>query len=281
MAESIRFIHLTDLHIVHPDHPTPKIHSDTSANLRAVVAQIAAMEPPPSFVAVSGDLTNHGDVESFRALRELMAPLNVPVLYALGNHDSRAGFYAGLLGRDVSPDTLYDHEAVIDGVHIVTLDTSRRGRVGGSLDEAQLAFLDAALDRHPDLKKLVMFHHGPSLDLDPVMEWESLRIADTERLAQVVKGRNVAGILTGHLHMDRVAHWHGIPVVLGMSLHCAMDPLNVGHGGFRMVSGTSFTLCELRNSGLTVTFAPQPSERSEKSVFTLEQLRAYEASLAA
>ena len=75
------------------------------------------------------------------------------------------------------------------------------------------------------------------------------------------------------------AHWHGIPVVLGMSLHCALDPLHMGDG-IRMVSGTSFTLCELRPSGLTVTFAPQPSERIEKTTYTLDQLRAYEAALA-
>jgi Icc protein len=280
MAESIRFIHLTDLHVVHPDHPAPKVHSDTNANVRAAIAQINALAPRPAFVAVSGDLTNHGDVDSFRTLRDLMAPLAVPVLYALGNHDSRPGFYQGLLGRDDAPDAPYDHEAVIGGAHVITLDTSRRGRIGGSLDEAQFAFLAAALDRHPGLPKLLMLHHGPSLDLDPAGEWESLRVADTLRLAEVVRDRNVAGMLSGHLHLDRVAHWHGIPVILGMSLHCALDPLHAGDG-IRMVSGTSFTLCELRPSGLTVTFAPQPSDRAERTTYTLDQLRAHEAAMAA
>jgi Icc protein len=278
MEPTVRFIHLTDLHIVHPGHADPKLKSDTSENLRAVRALIEQMDPPPAFIAVSGDLTNHGDVDSFRTLRELMDGIGAPVLYALGNHDSRAGFYQGMLDRTEDLDEPYNHETVIDGVHIITLDSTRRGRIGGYFAEGQLEYLAEALDNHPDLPKLLMFHHGPSLDLDPAGEWECLSIADSNELADVIDGYDVVGMLTGHLHMDRVANWHGVPVILGMSLHCALDPLYSGDG-IRSVSGVSFTVCDLRPSGLSVTFSPLPSDRQEVSVTTMEQLRAYEAAL--
>ena len=281
MAEkSVRFVHLTDLHIVHADHADPRVKSDTTANLLAARAQIEAMDPPPAFIAVSGDLTNHGDVESFRTLRAAMDGIGVPVLYALGNHDSRAGFYQGMLDRTDDLNEPYNHEAVIEGIHIITLDSTVRGRIGGFFADGQLDFLADALESHPDLPKLLMFHHGPNLDLDPSGEWESLNIADTERLAEVIEGYDIVGMLTGHLHMDRVAQWYGVPVILGMSLHCALDPLYSGEG-IRTVNGTSLTICELRPSGLTVTFSPLPSDRAELSITTMADLRAYEEALSA
>lgn len=279
MFKSVRFIHLTDLHIVHDDHPDPRLRSDTTENVRAVRVLIEAMQPAPSFIAISGDLTNHGDAESFRTLRSLMDGIGIPVLYALGNHDKRPGFYEGMFGRTTDADAPYNHEAVIDGVHIITLDSTMRGRIGGAFAEGQLDYLAAALTRNPELPKLLMFHHGPSLDLDPDGEWESLSVADTQRLAEVIKGHEIVGMLTGHLHMDRVAHWQGVPVILGMSLHYALDPLYQGDG-IRGVTGTSFTVCDLRPSGLSVTFSPLPSDRQEVSRHTLEDLRAYEAALA-
>lgn len=280
MRDSIRFLHLTDLHIVHADHANPRLKSDTTANLIAARRMIEAMSPAPAFIAISGDLTNHGDAESFRTLRRLMDGIGIPVFYALGNHDSRRGYYEGMLDRTEDLNAPLNYDVVVAGVHLITLDSTVRGNIGGAFAEDQLAFLAAALDRHAELPKLLMLHHGPSLDLDPAGEWESLRIADTHGLAQTMAGHKIAGILSGHLHTDRVAHWHGVPIVLGMSLHCALDPLYVGDG-IRVLEGSSIGVCDLRPSGLTVTFCPLPSDRRELAVTTTADLRAYEEALRA
>ncbi len=278
MAKPIHFVHITDLHIVHGDHPEPAVRSDTEATLRTVRAQIEAMAPRPSFVAVSGDLTNHGDVESFQLLRSIMEGLPIPVIYGLGNHDSRPGFYAGMGIATNDPTAPYDHDVAIDGLHVITLDTSEPYRIGGTLEDGQFEFLADALDRHPGLPKLIIMHHAPALDFEPDWEWESLSFTATERLAALLPNRGVIGILSGHIHQDRAGLWHGIPLFVGMGQHCAVDPLFAGEG-IRSVSGTSISLGTLRDSGLTITYAPHASARTEVGGHTLETLRAYEARL--
>lgn len=134
------FLHLTDLHISAPEPVDADLQSDTTATLHTVRGMIDGMATPPAFILVSGDLTNHGDLASYQTLRGLMADLPVPVVYALGNHDTREGFYAGMLDRSNMRDASYDHEAVIDGVHVITLDTSRPDKIGGDLDDAQFGF---------------------------------------------------------------------------------------------------------------------------------------------
>lgn len=269
----VQFVQITDLHISDPGLNDEGLHSDTTATLAAIRDTILAMDPAPAFILATGDLTNHGDVASFRALKALMEPVAIPVVWTLGNHDTRPGFREGFLGETPSEATV-DSEMVLSGVHVIALDTSEPGRIGGTLEPRQFAFLEAALDRHPDLPKVIAMHHAPNLDLDPDWEWESLTIADTLRLAETLRGRNVAGIFAGHIHQDRVSHWHGIPVVVGMGQHAAIDILHTG--GLRLVAGASFALATLRPSGLTVNFLPLPSDRREIGRYDFDRLREWE-----
>lgn len=271
MTGETTFIHLTDLHVGTPDDP--HLFSDTLTTLQAVLDLVATVEPKPSFVVASGDLTNRGDAASFRVLREVMAQVDVPVVYALGNHDTRPGFYAGMLDRDTDLDAPYDHDTVIDGIHIVTLDSSTPGQIPGSITPDQFAWLAEALDRHPELPKLIVSHHPPALgDEADWAHWRSIDFDQSQELARLLRGRNVVGILSGHIHHDRVSVWHGIPVIVGTGQHAATDILRTDV--LRMVRGASFGLGTIRRSGLTMAFVPMPSDRAELNVYPLELLRA-------
>lgn len=286
MSENLTFVHLTDLHVGNPAVPDDHLHSDTSTTLATILTEIKTLVPQPRFIVASGDLTNRGDVGSYENLKRILAEaeLTMPVLFALGNHDRRDGFYPAMLGQTDNVDAPYDHAQVIDGVHIIVLDSSVPNKIGGSFEPGQLDWLKAQLDAHADLPKLLVMHHAPSLDADPSMEWESMSIADTEELRKAVTGKNVIGILSGHIHFDRVSNWHGIPVVVGIGQHAATDVTWL-HEGLRMLSGASYAIGTLRPSGLSITFAPQPAERRELHSFTFagmsEMLKKYEASLVA
>ncbi|WP_449394323.1 metallophosphoesterase [Devosia riboflavina] len=281
MSEAVTFIHLTDLHVGNPAVPDDHLFSDTTTTLSRILAEVKTLVPQPKFIVASGDLTNRGDEGSYENLKSLIAAsgLDMPVLFALGNHDRRDGFYPAMLGRTDNIDAPYDHAQVIDGIHVIVLDSSVPSKIGGSFEPGQLDWLKTELEAHADLPKLLVMHHAPALDANPDMEWESLSIADTESLRQAVEGKNVIGILSGHIHFDRVSNWFGIPVVVGIGQHAATDVTWL-HEGLRMLSGASYAIGTLRPSGLSITFAPQPAERRELTSFTwvgmAEMLKKYE-----
>ncbi len=265
MKENLTFVHLTDLHLNAPGVVDDHLHSDTTATLQTILAQVQALRPSPAFIIASGDLTNRGDVASYLELKRIFAEAAIacPVIWAIGNHDTRPGFYEGMLGRSEDAMAPYFHDEVVAGIHVITLDTSIPGQTGGNIEPEQFAWLKERLDAHPEYRKLIVMHHGPGLDEDdPSMEWESITYADTRRLRDLLKPYDVLGILSGHLHYDRVADWYGIPVVMGIGQHAAIDPLWL-HEGIRMVEATSFAIGTIRPSGLTVSFAPLPATRRE------------------
>lgn len=77
---------ITDLHI---RPPGKKAYSrvDTNAMLVAAVATIEALPRKPAAVIATGDLTDCGLPAEYKALRELLEPLSMPVYLVPGNHD--------------------------------------------------------------------------------------------------------------------------------------------------------------------------------------------------
>lgn len=278
--DEITFIHITDLHIGNPAVPDDHLFSDTSATLKRVLELIASMDRAPQFIIASGDLTNKGDAESFRQLKSIMAATDLPVVYALGNHDTRPGFYEGMLGQLTDMDAPYDHDQILSGVHIITLDTTTPGQIGGTIEPEQFNWLERTLGEHADLPKLIVAHHAPALgDTPPWDHWRTIEFGQSQRLADMLKGHNVFGILSGHIHHDRFSVWHGIPVIVGMGQHAATDILTTDV--LRMVEGASFGIGTVRRSGLTVALVPLPQTRSELNRCDLKLLRArQEAALA-
>ncbi len=262
MTNEVRFIHLTDLHIGHPTESDPHLYSDTSGTLRQVLGMVKLIEPRPSFIVASGDLTNRGCPDSFRALKALFADVDIPILFALGNHDTRPGYHKGMHDRNEGLEDALFYDRVIDGVHILVLDSSQPGKISGQIAEEQFAWLAMTLDAHPELPKLLVSHHPPALGSAPDWDsWRTIEFNQSQRLAELLKGRNILGILSGHIHHDRVSVWHGIPVIVGTGHHAATDILHTE--GLRMVSAASFGLGTVRQSGMTIAFVPLPATRAE------------------
>ncbi len=254
-----RFVHLTDIHLSDPQVEDPDLSSDTTARLDLVIGLIGAMDPAPDFVAVSGDLTNRGDPESYALLAQALTGFEVPLVMALGNHDDRAAFRAEFGPDCASPDAPFFHHLRLGDVHVIALDSLIPGRIGGAIDPAQFDMLASALAEHPDCRKLILCHHPPHSPRPGTLAWESLSPEDTDRLGDVLSGHDVAAVLCGHVHADRVLHWRGMPVVISTGLHNSISALETHDTVFD--DGAGFAICDVFATGLDVTFVPVAPER--------------------
>lgn len=196
--------------------------------LDAVVRSLLAARPAPDLVLVTGDLTEHGDVDSYRQLRDAFAPLGCRVHYALGNHDLRAGFV------EVWPDRFNDGflQYTLDApsLRCIVLDTLEEGRHGGAFCERRGAWLSARLAEASHKPTLLLLHHPPAplgidwIDCGPDEPWIA-------RLAAALEGqRQVIGLLAGHVHRVIASTWRGLPLIVcpssGAGLALDLTPID-------------------------------------------------------
>jgi len=141
-AEPFLLAQLSDPHVDDDDNRHALALSDA-------VRSVAALDPAPGAVLVSGDLTEHGSASEYRRVRELLTALTMPVHVLAGNHDDRAALRdsfplpPALAG---APSDDYRYVARCGPLRLVGCDTTRPGRDDGEFGADRLAWLDVELD---------------------------------------------------------------------------------------------------------------------------------------
>ena len=99
----------------------------------------------------------------------------------------------------------------VDGLRIIALDTSVPGYHHGELSDDQLTWLAAELATPAEHGTLIALHHPP-LPLPMLRAAELIELLEQDRLAAVIEGSDVRGILAGHLHFSTYSLFAGVPV---------------------------------------------------------------------
>ncbi|MAP64480.1 MAG: phosphodiesterase [Microbacterium sp.] len=230
-------LHLSDTHLRAPgDRLFDAI--DGAERMTRTLEKIIASGVRPDALVFTGDLADLGEPDAYTRLRDLVEPaaaaLGARVLWVMGNHDDRAEFRARLLDDLRGDTTPFDRVDELDGLRIVTLDSTVPGQHHGEVSEAQRNWLREVLAEPAPLGTVLAMHHPPVpavLDLAATVE-----LRDQRRLAEVVRGTDVRAIIAGHLHYSTFATFAGVPVSVASSTCYAQD-LTVPVGGTRPQDG--------------------------------------------
>ncbi len=189
---------ITDLHIGF-DRDNP--HELNVRRLNMVIDQLNAMRPKPSLLMVTGDLVERGDdIDAYRHMVALVGRWEGPVLWAIGNHDSREGFRQLLPAVPTDKHGFVQYELDHGGVRWIVLDTLDPGRHGGMICEQRAAWLKARLRERKDTPTILVLHHPP---VDTGIDWMSALSCEVwvQRLEAVVRpAKQVVGMISGHVH---------------------------------------------------------------------------------
>lgn len=205
-AERLLIAQITDVHLGFDQGNADEFNR---RRLNRALEALAAMQPRPNLLLITGDLAEEGDDEvSYRQLSEALSGLPFPVHMAMGNHDSRAPF---LRVFPQAPHAGGFVQYAIDDLplRILVLDTLEEGRHGGGFCEARAAWLTERLAEAPDRPTLIALHHPP---IDTGLSWmtEDPAAPWVERLRDVVEPHgNIVALVAGHLHRAVVTRWAG------------------------------------------------------------------------
>jgi Icc protein len=182
------------------------------SRLAATVAAWVATGQRCDLILLTGDITDDASPAACRTVRELLMPLDAPVLALPGNHDD-----AAVVGAELG----FAGHAEVGAWRVVTVDSSIPGQIAGAVDATEVA---TRLDRLDTRPTLLAIHHPPrSRSTHP---WFQLAGADP-LLAALANRPHVRAIAAGHLHDAVELRPERGPVVVG----CPSTLVTIVHDG--------------------------------------------------
>jgi len=207
-------------------------------HLRRALHQLERSIARPEALVFTGDLADLGEPDAYVRLREIVEPaaerMGAQLIWVMGNHDEREDYSRLLFDEPPSgepQDRVYD----VNGLRIISFDTSVPGYHHGEITDDQLAWLaDVLATPAPDGTLLAM-HHPPIPT--PLLEaMGMLELRDQHRLEEVVRGSDVRAVLAGHLHYSTHSTFAGVPVSVAAATCYTLDLSAEG----RLLSGVDF-----------------------------------------
>lgn len=249
-------LHMSDTHLLAGDRRLYNI-VDSAERLQTLFERLEASGARPEAIVFTGDLADHGEAEAYARLRSIVDPaaerLGARIIWVMGNHDNRENFRTGLLDQfptDLPIDRVHD----INGLRIIALDSTVPGHHHGHIGDDQLEWLANELATPAPHGTILAMHHPPIPSVQDLAVLVELR--DQPRLADVIRGSDIRGIIAGHLHYTTTATFAGIPVSVA-SATCYTQDLSGEIGSTRPRDGAqSYNLVHVYNDTIMHTVVP-------------------------
>ena len=204
-GEPFLLVQLSDPHVREDDAEPERMLADA-------VRRVAAMDPAPGAVLLTGDLTEHGYAHEYARVREVLAPLGMALHVLGGNHDDREAMRAAFPAADAG-DGDYRYATRCGPLRLVVADTTTPGRIEGRLGDERLAWIDARLGEERETPTMLAMHHPPLHIGIPAWDAIGLPAADHAALGDVLAGHpQVVRVVAGHVHRAALGTSGGRPV---------------------------------------------------------------------
>lgn len=206
----MRFAHVSDFHYTFDPRPFGHVRDDIDQAFAKLVAELQRVAHHLDFVAVTGDLVERGDIESYLHVRNAFDKIGVRLFAVPGNHDLREPFRAAFADRlDISANGKLDYEARVGDTQIIGLDSLMEGKSNGQLTEDQLSWLEQKLAANEGRHSVVLLHHPPFQTGVGFFDRLS-RSEGYDGLGEVLRRSKARVIvLSGHTHRPYQAVWNG------------------------------------------------------------------------
>jgi len=159
---------LSDLHV----RPRGELYQDvvdSNEMVARAIEHLNRLDRRPDLVLVTGDLVDEGHPSEYAMVRDLLGKLGVPYLVIPGNHDHRENFRAAFADHNYMPQQGPVHYCIDDyEIRIVGLDSSVPGKHHGHIDADGLSWLSSILEQAREKPTLLMMHHPPLCQRDPL-----------------------------------------------------------------------------------------------------------------
>jgi len=245
MPKPTLLVQLSDLHLGGNEgglDPIPR--------LEAVIDAVRSLPNRPDAMLVSGDLTDDGAADGYRAAREMLARLELPLHVIPGNHDDRGRLREAFDLPGVGSEPV-NYSTWVGKLRLVALDSIVPGQDPGDFPPEQLRWLDAELGAEPEAPTLLALHHPPLST--GIAEWDAINLSPRQReaLAEVVtRHRQLRGIVGGHLHRVAASALAGCPVLAAPSTYWQVRPDFAEGDEYHVVDAPGFAIHALRDGEL-------------------------------
>jgi len=197
---------------------------DTDPTLGFALQLLERSNLPIDAIVFTGDLADLAEPDAYARLRGIVEPaaerLGAQIVWVMGNHDERPAYSKGLFGHETTDPQ--DRVEMIGGLRIISLDSTVPGYHHGAILDSQLDWLRDVLAEPAADGTLLALHHPPLPS--PVEIMAILELQNMSRLADVIRGTDVRGILAGHLHHSMSGMFAGIPVSVAAATCYTIDP---------------------------------------------------------
>ena len=179
---------------------------------------------------ITGDITHHGDLASYKKFDEIFTKANLPdrlnPKLLIGNHDDREIFKNYFTKTPTDKNGFVQYDIEIDDRRFLFLDTIKANSHAGHYCEKRQSWLENKLDESykKNQNVYILMHHNPF----PLVKLKSdlIGLVDRDQFKSIISNYKniIKHIFFGHQHITVSGNYLGIPFSSPRSINHPLVP---------------------------------------------------------